>query len=318
MRIFGVCVFLAGVALTWFYLHLARSSFDSEFYRHQLRAQLFPKGKASATQANSFEISRYIHSKGNEATEITRAPSDMQVSAVTVAGGSATRSAYQNAGLFTRREIVSFEPKDASSRYELVSEIQKHLKSRGCYWGRVDGSWGAGSKYAMRTFLSRVNAKLPSSDPHYTMLILLQSSGDMTCGGCPEGKKLTPGGSCVTPSQLIEAKSLSSEQPLSKFASSDKLSEKDVRVGGRLQSHGRMSIGGPQPLSPTSVADDAAPQGAAGNLASDRLAEADVSSVSLEKPSRAKSAPARKTRRRQAKKSDPIRRNLMLSLGGVY
>jgi hypothetical protein len=328
MRVFGVFVFLSGVALTWSYLNPPGGVLDSELHYQRLQSQLFPNSEAAT--AHPLEFSRKILSQRKDATELTRTtlvPSRTQVASATAVGDAATRRVIQSLSIspqmpptltMTGAGITSLKPKDASSRYKLVIEIQRQLKSRGCYWGRIDGSWGAGSKFAMSTFLSRVNAKLPSNEPNYILLTLLQSSGDMTCSGCPKGKKLTAGGRCMPPSYFAEAKALPGGPSLSNLSSSDKLGEKDFRSRPLLQPHGRMSIGGPELLPPTSLADNAAHQNGAADAEPNSLTEADVSSVSLKRERRANSARANKTRRRQAKRPDPMRRNLMLSLGGVY
>ena len=33
-------------------------------------------------------------------------------------------------------------PRDPDARYKLVVDIQQQLRRVGCYWGRMDGSWG--------------------------------------------------------------------------------------------------------------------------------------------------------------------------------
>jgi hypothetical protein len=105
---------------------------------------------------------------------------------------------------------ASLKPKDSTSRYKLVVEIQRKLKKRGCYWGRIDGSWGAGSKYAMQEFIDRINATLPIEQPDYVLLTLLQANGDKSCGACPSGHTATVGGSCVP--QTITAEVLPWQQ----------------------------------------------------------------------------------------------------------
>ena len=59
----------------------------------------------------------------------------------------------------------SLVPSNPDTRYKLIIDIQKQLKRLGCYYGRVDGSWGMGSKYAMQEFIDRVNATCRSMSP---------------------------------------------------------------------------------------------------------------------------------------------------------
>ena len=69
----------------------------------------------------------------------------------------------------------TLSPTDPNARYKLVLEIQLQLKRVGCYWGRIDGSWGIVTKNAMREFTNRVNATLPLDAPDYVQLALKSS-----------------------------------------------------------------------------------------------------------------------------------------------
>ena len=82
----------------------------------------------------------------------------------------------------------TLSPTDPDARYKLVLEIQRHLKRVGCYWGRIDGSWGMATMNAMREFTNRVNATLPLDAPDYVQLSLIQSHADNACGACPAGE----------------------------------------------------------------------------------------------------------------------------------
>ena len=76
-------------------------------------------------------------------------------------------------------------------------DIQQQLKRVGCYWGRIDGSWGLAIKDAMKDFTDRVNAALPFDEPDYVQLTLIQSHAERTCGACPAGQSLSASGRCV-------------------------------------------------------------------------------------------------------------------------
>ena len=69
-------------------------------------------------------------------------------------------------------------PRDPDARYRLVVDIQQQLRRVGCYWGRTDGSWGIGTKDALKDFTNRVNATLPLDEPDYVQLTLIQSHSD--------------------------------------------------------------------------------------------------------------------------------------------
>ncbi len=91
----------------------------------------------------------------------------------------------------------TLSPTDPDARYKLVLDIQQQLKRAGCYWGRIDGSWGMATKDAMKEFTNRVNATLPLDQPDYVQLSLIQSHAEQTCGACPAGQSLSASGRCV-------------------------------------------------------------------------------------------------------------------------
>jgi len=88
--------------------------------------------------------------------------------------GAAPAKADQNS--------ASLTTKTYAERFQLVKSIQSELKRVGCYWGRVDGVWGKGSKWAMADFMRAVNAALPTQDPDYIQLKLISSQGSKVCG----------------------------------------------------------------------------------------------------------------------------------------
>ena len=91
----------------------------------------------------------------------------------------------------------TLSPTDTDARYKLVLDIQQQLKRVGCYWGRMDGSWGIATKDAMKDFTNRVNAALPLDEPDYVQLTLIQSHAERTCGACSAGQSLSASGRCV-------------------------------------------------------------------------------------------------------------------------
>jgi hypothetical protein len=100
----------------------------------------------------------------------------------------------------------TLSPNDPDARYKLVLEIQQQLKRVGCYWGRIDGSWGMASKNAMREFTNRVNATLPVDAPDDVQLALIQSYADNACGACPAGQSLSASGRCMGLSITAQSK----------------------------------------------------------------------------------------------------------------
>ncbi len=85
-----------------------------------------------------------------------------------------------------------------AERWRLVRDIQTELRRVGCYGGRLDGSWGAGSKYAIRAFLQNVNSALPTNQPDQFMLQLLRAQEGAVCGRpCREGYTKSSNGRCL-------------------------------------------------------------------------------------------------------------------------
>ncbi len=70
-------------------------------------------------------------------------------------------------------------------RHELVRELQRELKRVGCYWGDVDGEWGAGSRRSMRAFMEHVNSTLQSDDPDLIQLTLVRGYQGNACRAAP-------------------------------------------------------------------------------------------------------------------------------------
>ncbi len=224
---------------------------------------------------------------------------------------------------------ASLKPNNPTSRYKLVVEIQRKLKKRGCYWGRIDGSWGAGSKYAMQAFLDRVNAALPIKEPDYVLLTLLQTNTDKWCGSCPAGQTATVGGSCV-PQTIVadkQGKTGSGGQggaevlPWQQAGAPQPASQPLLRpVGTTIVTTaplpGRMAIGGPRQLPPPPDADDSWSSSVA-TVTVDSSDDTRISRPSFTRASAARRK-AKRSRRRYRGVRAARRRNLMLSLGGAY
>ncbi len=101
-------------------------------------------------------------------------------------------------GLLLAVNPASLTPRDPAERYRLVRRLQKQLRRVGCYWGKIDGDWGAGSRAAMRAFTKRVNARLPLDEPDYVLLTLLRNTTNRICGpSCGPSARLDAAGRCV-------------------------------------------------------------------------------------------------------------------------
>jgi hypothetical protein len=228
--------------------------------------------------------------------------------------------------------VTSLEPKSPTDRYKLVVKMQRKLKKRGCYWGRIDGSWGAGSKYAMQAFVDRVNANLPVEEPDYVLLALIQTNGRKTCDGCPAGQIVTDGGGCIPQTILAERqrgsgrgggngakvfswRKTSTTQPLFRPVGTTIVTTAPLS--------GRMAIGGPQQFHPPLADDDLAGRSvAAVNMEDPRGTQVAQPPITRAPAVRRKRRAARRETNRSRRRYRGVRaarrRNLMLGLGGAY
>lgn len=78
--------------------------------------------------------------------------------------------------------MKSSVPADGSARYALIRDLQRELKRVGCYWGKIDGSWGGASKSATTNFVRAVNSTLPTTEPDYFILALARAQHGNVCG----------------------------------------------------------------------------------------------------------------------------------------
>jgi len=234
-------------------------------------------------------------------------------------------------------QYKTLAPTNSESRYQLVVDLQEQLKRVGCYYGRIDGSWGPGSKYAMQSFMQRVNAALPSEKPDYVLLSLLKSQNGKVCGACPSDQMVTSGGACVPRATIAYGQRVedvtgatSSRETLpwqttttaAKPAAKPLFRPLPTSVVSTEPLPGRMAIGGPKTLPPVnSVYAPQAP--AAGNGQTDVNTVAAVGPNAGTPPDTSVSSapkPAKTYKRARRRRDGPgtPRYNLMLSLGGVY
>jgi hypothetical protein len=93
-----------------------------------------------------------------------------------------------------------------ADRLWLGRELQRELARVGCYEGELSGNWTPAARKAMTAFMDRVNATLPTDEPDYILLTLVQGSRDKVCGLiCPPGQGLGEGGRCI-PNAILAAK----------------------------------------------------------------------------------------------------------------
>lgn len=147
----------------------------------------------------------------------------------------------------------------ASARWKLVHDLQTELRRVGCYGGRIDGSWGPGSQYAVRDFLQRVNSALPSEDPDHIMLSLLRSHQGLVCGKpCQDGFTKSAQGRCLPYAISVENKVAPAEAdvtppPTARLVRSGvepypvRVATPALQPSSRPPLDGRMAVGGPLP-----------------------------------------------------------------------
>ena len=122
-----------------------------------------------------------------------------------------------------------------SERWRLVRDLQTELRRVGCYSGKLDGSWGAGSKYAIRAFLQNLNSALPTDQPDHFMLSLLRSQQGVVCGKpCQHGYTKSSSGRCL-PYAITAQKPEGNAQQSGVAGSWQR----------RAPPEGRMAVGGP-------------------------------------------------------------------------
>ena len=74
--------------------------------------------------------------------------------------------------------------------------------------------WTRPTRQAMKTFIDRVNARLPTDEPDSILLALVQAYHDKACGGhCPAGQGLTDMGNCL-PNALLARTSGAKSAPI--------------------------------------------------------------------------------------------------------
>jgi peptidoglycan hydrolase-like protein with peptidoglycan-binding domain len=67
-------------------------------------------------------------------------------------------------------------------RDSLGRQLQRELQRVGCYDGDINGVWNAASRRAMKSFTESANASLPTDQPDYILLRLVQGHAGQACG----------------------------------------------------------------------------------------------------------------------------------------
>ncbi len=320
MRSLGVLVLLAGFGVALFVYLPAPVDRGSSHDKLQ-RAATAPDGQAPpnrfapAARLSAFSPSIALATATAAAPTAvtTKAPSSWQTT-VAVAAPAPTPAVLPK----------TLSPTDPDARYKLVLDIQQQLKRVGCYWGRMDGSWGLATKDAMKEFTDRVNATLPLDEPDYVQLTLIQSHGEKTCGACPAGQSLSASGRCVGLPITAQAKPTNAPQEVLPWKATSpgvaggqslvKPMPTTVVSTEPLPEH--MAIGGPDPASvDAQQSAPPVPPGPAVAAAGTATAVLDPNVAAMKQPIAA--APKAERRTRPVEPGTP-RYNLLLSLGGLY
>ena len=354
MRSLGGFILLAGIGVALFvYLPAPVDSGTSLDHLQRVAAsraaQLPPKKFTPVSRLSSFSPSIALTMPARRGTrnatvaKVEPAPAPAPAPVVAQAQtGWQTVVAVATPAPTPALQPTKLAPNDPEARYKLVLDIQQQLKRVGCYWGRMDGSWGIGTKDAMKEFTDRVNAALPLDEPDYVQLTLIQSHAEKTCGACPAGQSLSATGRCVglpitaqakrpgapqvasaqqkevLPWKATSGPGVAGGQPLFKPVPTTVVSSEPLP--------GRMAIGGPIPTTvdaqgqaPAAPGVVTAPIGMA-TAALDPNAPAavtpPVTAPTIKEPKHRASNEPKRSYRREGPGSP--RYNLMLSLGGVY
>jgi hypothetical protein len=111
----------------------------------------------------------------------------------------ARKSDPPNRGPTGRVVMAAAVPTDRTS---LARELQRELRRVGCYDGDISGVWTTSTRMAMKSFIDRVNARLPIDAPDEVLLSLLRGHNERACSAsCPQGQLATSSGLC-TPSPV--------------------------------------------------------------------------------------------------------------------
>ncbi len=199
MRSLGGFILLAGIGVALFVYLPAPVDSGASFHRLQRVATSLPPAKFTpASGLGSFSPSVALSMPARRGPHLaTAAPAPApQPAQAPIASDAQTgwQTTVVSAATPAPTELT---PRDPDARYKLVLDIQQQLRRVGCYWGRIDGSWGYATKDAMKEFTDRVNATLPLDQPDYVQLTLIQSHSDKVCGACPAGQSLSASGRCV-------------------------------------------------------------------------------------------------------------------------
>jgi len=134
-------------------------------------------------------------------------------------------------------------------RDALARELQKELRRVGCYEGDISGIWSQSTRRAMKTFIDRMNARLPIEEPDAVLYALLKAQDEPVCGkACAAGEVQSADGRCIPSVLLAHVKGKAA--PSTAAVEKPSVAMVGGSVGTTAQStepslEGRMSLAGP-------------------------------------------------------------------------
>jgi Putative peptidoglycan binding domain len=138
--------------------------------------ELSPR-RASITPASGSEAQAARQTA--EASHVEHAPASPEVVVLAPRGGSAASPTWRSPW---------------SDRLPLAQQLQRELARVGCYDGEINGVWTPATRRALKAFMDRVNAALPTEAPDRIQLALVEAARERVCGAaCSAGETLAEG-----------------------------------------------------------------------------------------------------------------------------
>ena len=124
-------------------------------------------------------------------------------------------------------------------REALARELQRELARVGCYDGKINGAWTTSTRQAMKAFIERVNAALPTHHPDAVLLTLVKGHSGKACGApCPSGQGRADTGRCV-PTAILQREANRTIPAIRGWSTT-------TTVAPSLPLEGQMSLAGPK------------------------------------------------------------------------
>jgi hypothetical protein len=124
-------------------------------------------------------------------------------------------------------------------REALARELQRELARVGCYGGEINGAWTTSTRQAMKAFIERVNAALPTNQPDAVLLTLVKGHVGKACGApCPAGQGRADTGRCI-PTAILQREANRTIPAITGWSTT-------TTVAPSLPLEGQMGLAGPK------------------------------------------------------------------------